>query len=59
MKYQGGFAALVGGAALMGFIWGFVAYKTKSLRAVTIAHVAANFFAFSAMIYDNWFIGSF
>lgn len=56
MKYQGGFATLVGGAAFMGFLWGFVAYKTKSIQVVTIAHIITNFFAFSGMIYDNWFI---
>ncbi len=56
MKYQGGFAALVGGAAFFGFLWGFIAYKTKSVKVVTIAHIITNFFAFSGMIYDNWFI---
>lgn len=55
MNYQGGFAALVGGAAFMGILWGFIAYKTKSIRVVTIAHIITNFFAFSGMIYDNWF----
>lgn len=56
MKYQGGLATLVGGATFMGFLWGFVVYKTKSIRVVTIAHIITNFFAFSGMIYDNWFI---
>ena len=55
MEYQGGFAALVGGATFMGILWGFLAYKTKSIRMVTIAHIVTNFFAFSGMIYENWF----
>ncbi len=56
MAYQGGFVALAGGATAMGLLWGFVAFRTKSIRVVTIAHIAANFFAFSGMIYDNWFV---
>ncbi len=56
MRYQDGFAALVGGATLMGALWGWVAYRTKSIRTVTAAHIVANFFAFSGMIYENWFL---
>lgn len=56
MKYQGGFARLIEGAVFMGFLWGFIVYKTKSIKVVTIAHIITNFFAFSGMIYDNWFI---
>lgn len=56
MVYHGGFAPLVFGALFMGLLWGWVAYKTKSIRIVTIAHVITNIFAFTGMIYDNWFI---
>ncbi|KPU44315.1 CAAX amino terminal protease self- immunity [Oxobacter pfennigii] len=56
MEYHGGLIALVGGATFMGFLWGYAAYKTKSIRAVTAAHIITNFFAFSGMIYMNWFV---
>lgn len=53
--YHGGNITLLGGAAFMGILWGFVAYKTKSIKYTTLAHIATNFFAFSGLIYDNWF----
>lgn len=53
--YQGGFASLVGGAFFMGLLWGWVAYKTKSIKTVTLAHIITNFFAFTGMIFFNWF----
>lgn len=53
--YQGGFAALVGGSFFMGLLWGWVAYKTKSIKIVTIAHIITNFFAFTGFIFKNWF----
>ncbi len=56
ISYQGGFLLLVGGSLFMGLIWGLVAYKTKSIKVVTIAHIIANFFAFTGLIYENWFI---
>lgn len=55
MEYQGGFASLVGGSFLMGLLWGGVAYKTKSIQVVTAAHILTNFFAFTGLIYQNWF----
>jgi len=56
MVYQGGFLPLVGGAFFMGLLWGWVAYKTKSIGIVTVAHIITNFFAFTGMIFENWFI---
>ncbi|QUH19960.1 CPBP family intramembrane glutamic endopeptidase [Alkaliphilus sp. B6464] len=56
MVYQGGFVSLVGGAFFMGLLWGWVAYKTKSIKIVTVAHIITNFFAFTGMIFENWFI---
>ena len=55
MLYHGGAVALLGGAAFMGVLWGAVAYETKSIRFTTMAHVLTNFFAFSGLIYDNWY----
>lgn len=56
ITYQGGFSSLVGGAFIMGLLWGFIAYKTKSIKIVTIAHVIVNFTAFTGLIYQNWFM---
>lgn len=54
--YQGGFASLVGGSFFMGILWGWIAYKTKSIKIVTLAHIITNFFAFTGLIFENWFI---
>jgi membrane protease YdiL (CAAX protease family) len=54
LQYQGGNAALVGGAFFMGILWQFVAMKTRNIRYVTIAHILVNIFAFSVMILENW-----
>jgi len=56
IEYQGGFASLVGGSIFMGFLWGWVAFKTKSIKVVTAAHIISNFFAFTGLIYENWFM---
>jgi len=58
MEYQGGFASLVGGATFMGLLWGLVAYKTKDIKVVTVAHIITNFFAFTGLIFENWFLGN-
>lgn len=55
MVYQGGVASLVGGSFFMGLLWGWVAYKTKSIKVVTVVHIITNFFAFTGLIYQNWF----
>jgi membrane protease YdiL (CAAX protease family) len=47
---HGGAAALVGGAFGMGFLWGWVAWRMGSIVPTTIAHVAANFFAFTGYL---------
>lgn len=54
--YQGGFIPLVGGSFFMGLLWGWVAYKTKSIKVVTMAHIITNFFAFTGLIAENWFV---
>ena len=56
VSYNGGASALVGGAAVMGFIWGSVVYKTKNIKVTIVAHVLVNFFAFSQLIYENWYV---
>lgn len=54
ISYHGGALALVGGAGFMGVIWGFVVYRTKNVRITILAHILANFFAFSQLIYQNF-----
>ncbi len=55
VSYHGGAFALVGGATVMGAIWGIVMFKTKNIKVVISAHVLTNFFAFSQLLYQNWF----
>lgn len=50
----GGAVALVGGAAGLGLIWGWVVWRTRNLRAVTMAHAVTNFLGFSAVGASNW-----
>ena len=52
--YHGGVPALVGGAAAMGLGWGWVVWKTRDIRSVTVAHVLTNTFAFSGLVLDTW-----
>ncbi|MFD2514857.1 CPBP family intramembrane glutamic endopeptidase [Pontibacter locisalis] len=54
IAYQGGFWPLVGGAFFMGIIWGYTAFKQQRVLVPTIAHILANFFAFSNLIAENW-----
>lgn len=55
ITYEGGALALVGGASIMGLIWGLVMYRTQNIHIVIMAHILTNFFAFSQLIYQNWF----
>jgi membrane protease YdiL (CAAX protease family) len=54
MHFQGGWPALIGGAAGFGVVWGYVAWRQRSIRVTATAHVLVNFFAFSGLIQDNW-----
>ncbi|MBE6025247.1 MAG: CPBP family intramembrane metalloprotease [Cellulosilyticum sp.] len=56
VTYHGGALALVGGATVMGAIWGWVMFKTKNVKVVISAHVITNFFAFTQLLCENWFI---
>lgn len=55
ISYHGGAMALVGGACFMGILWGITMYKTKNVKIIILAHIVVNFFAFSQLIYQNWF----
>ena len=54
IKYQGGFFPLVGGAAIMGAVWAWSVWKQKTILFTTMAHIFANFFAFSMLLVENW-----
>lgn len=47
---HGGAAALVGGAFGMGVLWGWVAWRMGSIAPTTLAHFAANLFAFTGYL---------
>ena len=55
MSYHGGALALVGGAGVMGTIWGLVMYRTRNIKVLIAAHVCTNFCAFSQLIAQNFF----
>lgn len=50
----GGVYALVGGSAVFGALWGWVVWRTRSLRLVSVAHVLTNVFAFTQLALHNW-----
>lgn len=54
IRYSGGFAALVGGALIMGAIWAWGVSKQRSILFCTTAHILTNFFAFSQFLVENW-----
>lgn len=56
MSYHGGAPALVGGAGMMGCFWTLMMYKTRNIKVAILAHIGANFCAFSMLIYQNWFM---
>lgn len=56
ISYQGGFLSLVGGATIMGFAWGWAAWRSNTITFTTAAHILTNFFAFSGLIFENWFM---
>ena len=41
---------------LMGIIWGWMMYKTHNIKIAILAHICVNLFAFSQLVYENWFI---
>lgn len=56
MTYTGGALALVGGAGVMGIIWGLMMYKTHNIKVAILSHIGVNFCAFSQLVYENWFV---
>lgn len=52
---EGGIAGFVGGALFMGCLWGWYAYRYKTILPTTVSHVLTNFFAFTGFLFVNWF----
>lgn len=58
VKYQGGAMSLVGGAAILGAIWGLVYWRNRRFWVVASAHATLNVFAFAMLVSDNaWAYG--
>lgn len=53
LKYHGGAINLVGGAAIMGFLWLFISKFTRNISFAIIAHILVNCFAFLGLFIDN------
>jgi membrane protease YdiL (CAAX protease family) len=51
--YQGGALALIGGAGIMGLLWGVLAWRTKSIFLSTLSHIGVNMMAFPAVLLAN------
>ena len=51
----GGFIPLVGGALIMGLIWGLCARKTGSILFPVLGHITVNLFAFTGLYIENSF----
>ncbi|WP_158626094.1 CPBP family glutamic-type intramembrane protease [Arsenicitalea aurantiaca] len=56
IAYEGGWPALVGGAAGLGLIWSAIAWRTGSIFWVSIAHLFTNLVTFPVLIARNGFV---
>ena len=50
----GGTWSFVGGATVVGALWGWLAWRTRSILLTTLSHLAANFFGFVGFIHLAW-----
>lgn len=57
VRYEGGPLALVGGACMMGALWGLSYWFNRNLLGICSAHVIANVFAFFMLASDNNWVG--
>jgi membrane protease YdiL (CAAX protease family) len=56
IAFDGGWLALVGGAAGLGLLWSWIAWRTGSVFWVTIAHVLTNALTFWVLFDRNSFV---
>jgi membrane protease YdiL (CAAX protease family) len=54
--FAGGWPALLGGAAALGLVWSWIAWRTGSVFWVTIAHVLTNILTFWLFFDGNGFV---
>lgn len=54
--FDGGWFGLVGGAAALGLLWSWIAWRTGSVFWVTIAHVLTNMMTFWVLFDRNGFV---
>ena len=54
--FEGGWVALVGGAAVLGLLWSWIAWRTGSVFYVTIAHALTNAVTFWVLFNRNGFV---
>lgn len=55
MDFQGGWLALVGGAAALGLFWSWLAWRTGSVFYISIAHTLTNILVFWILFDHNGF----
>ena len=56
--FDGGAAALIGGAAALGLMWNWIAWRTGSVFYVGLAHFITNLFTFWVLFARNGFAGA-
>ncbi|MHA6299413.1 CPBP family glutamic-type intramembrane protease [Devosia sp. CAU 1758] len=56
--FDGGALTLIGGAAALGLLWNWVAWRTGSVFYVSLAHGLTNLFAFWVLFDRNGFAGA-
>jgi len=56
LVFDGGWPALVGGAAVLGLVWSWLAWRTGSVFWVTIAHGLTNAITFWVLFDRNGFV---
>lgn len=54
--FDGGWPALVGGAAALGLLWSWIAWRTGSVFWVSIAHALTNIITFWVLFNANGFV---
>jgi len=57
MVFAGGALTLIGGAAALGLLWSWIAWRTGSVFYVGLAHFISSFVAFWVLFERNGFVG--